>query len=53
MEHIDYSMTARDYFVAGCIRKAIREHRARLNDLERKAPDRDTKAVPIASPHRN
>ncbi|WP_445392393.1 hypothetical protein ACUDTL_16915 [Stenotrophomonas pavanii] len=53
MDHIEYQMTARDFFVAGCIRKAIREHRAHLNDLERAGPDRDTEAAPVASPHRN
>ena len=32
MTMIPFDMTARDYYVAGCIRRGIREHRARLNE---------------------
>lgn len=50
MTMIPFDMTARDYYVAGCIRRGIREHRARLNERERQAHKNRTQVAPCPSP---
>lgn len=50
MTMIPFDMTARDYAVAGCIRKAIREHREALNHREGQAPTKPAQVAPAASP---
>ncbi|EMB2829996.1 hypothetical protein [Stenotrophomonas maltophilia] len=50
MTMIPFDMTARNYYVAGCIRRGIREHRARLNERERQAHKNRTQVAPCPSP---
>lgn len=50
MTMIPFDMTGRDYMVAGCIRRGIREHLARQNERERQAHPKRTQVAPSASP---
>ncbi|GEM_PF-683406 len=52
MDAIEFNLTARDYSVAGKIRKAIREHRAALNLRECQAHTYPTQVAPSASRYR-
>lgn len=49
MEPIEFNLTARDYMIAGRIRKAIREHREACNNREARAFTLPAQVVPIAS----
>lgn len=49
MGTIEFNLTARDYMVAGLIRKAITEHRRRRNAQEARAHTIPTQAAPSAS----
>lgn len=48
----EFTMTARDYMVAGLIRKAITEHRRRRNAQEARAHTIPAQAAPSASRER-
>ncbi len=52
MGTIEFTMTARDYMVAGLIRKAITEHRRTRNAQEARAHTIPTQVAPIASRER-
>lgn len=48
MTMIPFDMTARDYAIAGRIRRAIREHVQCLNERERQAHKNRAQVVPVA-----
>ncbi|WP_295842509.1 hypothetical protein [uncultured Xanthomonas sp.] len=50
MTMIPFDMTGRDYMVADCIRRGIREHLARQNERERQGERKPAQVAPSASP---